>query len=79
LNVVNRHRDQTIETELEIQDKQFAGPVEIVHVNGPDIKSENNFDSTPVRPAQQTLSANGHKLRHSFAPHSYTMLKAKLV
>ncbi len=79
LNVVNRHRDQAIETELEIQDKQFAGPVEIVHVNGPDIKSENNFDSTPVRAAQQTLSANGRKLRHSFAPHSYTMLKAKLV
>jgi len=40
LNVVNRHRDQTIETE----DRQFAGSIARCRVNGPDIKSENDFN-----------------------------------
>jgi alpha-N-arabinofuranosidase len=79
LNVVNRHKDQAIETEFETQDKQFAGPVEIAEVNGPDIKSENGFDSTIVKTAQRSGKADGHKFRHSFPAHSYTMLKAKLV
>jgi alpha-N-arabinofuranosidase len=79
LNVVNRHKDQAIETEFETQDKQFAGPVEISEVNGPDIKSENTFDTTTVKTAQRSARAEGSKLRYSFPPHSYTMLKAKLV
>jgi alpha-N-arabinofuranosidase len=79
LNVVNRHRDQAIETVFELQDKQFAGPVETSEVNGPDIKSENNVGSTPVRAVPGSTKTEGQKLRYKFAPHSYTMLKAKLV
>jgi len=78
LNVVNRHKDQAVETEFESQDKQFAGPIEIAEVNGPDIKSENSFDSTTVKTTQRTGKADGRKFRYSFPPHSYTMLKAKL-
>ena len=43
INVVNRHRDQAVETEVEPEDKQFTGPVEISEVNGPDIKAENEL------------------------------------
>src|SRR5579871_6446586 len=39
INVVNRHKDQAIETEIDAQDKQFAGPVAVSEVNGPDIKA----------------------------------------
>jgi alpha-N-arabinofuranosidase len=79
LNVVNRHRDQAIETELEAEDKQFSGAVAISEVNGPDIKSENDFDKTTVKTVERSATAEGHKLRYSFPPHSYTMLKVKLV
>jgi alpha-L-arabinofuranosidase len=79
MNVVNRHRDQSIETTFETQDKQFAGPVEVFEVNGPDIKTENNFDSTLVKTAQSSAKADGRMLRYTVKPHSYTMLKAKLV
>jgi len=79
LNVVNRHRDQAIETEFEIQDKQFAGPVEVAEVNGPDIKAENDFGKTVVQTVTRSTKGDGRKLRHRFSPHSYTMLKAKLV
>jgi len=79
VNVVNRHRDQAIETEFEAQDKQFAGPVEVAEVNGPEIKAENDFGSTKVQTVARSARAEGRKLRYRFPPHSYTMLKAKLV
>jgi len=79
LNVVNRHPDQAITADIEVQDKRFGGAVDASEVNGPDIKAENDFDSTKVRATQaQSPSAQGNKLQYSFPAHSYTMLKAKL-
>jgi alpha-N-arabinofuranosidase len=78
LNIVNRHRDQAIEVEFETQDKQFAGPVEVVEVNGPDIKAENDFGVTKVQAVTRSATAEGRKLRYRLPPHSYTMLKVKL-
>jgi alpha-L-arabinofuranosidase len=78
LNLVNRHRDQPIETTFDLQDKQFAGPVEIEEVNGPDIKSQNDFGTTTVRATPRSAKAEGRTLRYTLPPHSYTMLKAKL-
>jgi alpha-N-arabinofuranosidase len=79
LNVVNRHRDQAIETEFEAQDKKFEGAVEVSEVNGPDIKAGNDFGSTKVMATAKSAKAEGHQLRYSFPPHSYTMLKARLI
>jgi alpha-L-arabinofuranosidase len=79
INVVNRHRDQPVDAEIEAQDKQFAGPVEVAEVNGPDIKSENDFGSTTVQTVKRSATAQGRRLTYRFPPHSYTMLKAKLV
>ena len=79
MNAVNRHPDQTLEVEFELEDKTFGGPVEAVEVNGPDIKSENTFDGSAVKPAMRSATAEGKKLRYSFAPHSYTQLVARLV
>jgi hypothetical protein len=49
LNVVNRHRDQAISTEFELEDTQFTGLVDATEVNGQDIKVENSFDSAAVQ------------------------------
>jgi alpha-N-arabinofuranosidase len=78
LNVVNRHKDQAIEAEIETQDKQFAGTVSVSEVNGPELKSENDFGKTTVKTVERSITANGRTLRYSFPAHSYTMLKAKL-
>ncbi|HLI85341.1 MAG TPA: alpha-L-arabinofuranosidase C-terminal domain-containing protein [Bryobacteraceae bacterium] len=78
VNVVNRHKDQPIETELELEDKQFAGPANVTEVNGPDIKAENNFDASPVKPVERSVPAQGKTLRYSLPPHSYTMLRAQV-
>jgi alpha-N-arabinofuranosidase len=79
INVVNRHKDQPIETEFELEDKQFSGPVEATEVNGPDIKSENSFDTMTVKPIERSATAEGKKLRYRFPPHSFTQLRAMLV
>lgn len=78
INVVNRHREQPIPTEFLLEDKQFAGAVEAVEVNGPDIKAENNFDAASVKPAPRSAAAQGNTLHYTFPPHSYTMLRAGL-
>ena len=75
--MVNRHRDQAIETEFEFEDKQFVGAVAVTEVNGPDIKAENDFAKTTVKPVEPSVAADGRKLRYSFPPHSFTMLKVK--
>jgi alpha-N-arabinofuranosidase len=79
LNVVNRHPEQAIETDIETEDKSFAGGVEAWEVSGPDIKAENDFDSTKVRATQKNAPRpEGRHLRYAFPPHSYTMLKTRL-
>ena len=78
LNVVNRHPTESIPTDLELEDKRFSGPVEISEVNGPNIKSENDFGNTTVQTVKQSGKADGHKFTYNFPPHSFTMLKAKL-
>src|SRR5262245_29684124 len=78
VNVVNRHRDQPVEADIELQDKQFAGGVEVSEVNAADLKAENSFESTIVKTTQRSAKTEKNSLRYSFPPHSYTMLKAKL-
>jgi alpha-N-arabinofuranosidase len=79
VNVVNRHPAQAVEAEIELEDKKFAGPVQVSEVNGPGIKSENNFGVTNVQTVERQATAEGSKLRYSFPAHSFSMLKAKVV
>jgi alpha-L-arabinofuranosidase len=78
VNVVNRHKEQAIPADLELEDKQFSGPVEVTEVNGPDIKAENSFDASPVKPVEQSINSRGKALHYTFPPHSYTMIRAKV-
>jgi alpha-N-arabinofuranosidase len=78
VNVVNRHKEQAIPTDLELEDKQFSGSAQVTEVNGPDIKAENSFDSSPVKPLERSVTPQGRTLRYSFPPHSFTMIRAKV-
>ncbi len=78
INAVNRSRERAIETDFEAQDKQFSGAVAVSEVNGPDIKSENDFDKATVKVAERSVAAEPRRFRYSVPPHSYTMLKVKL-
>ena len=79
LNVVNRHRDQAMEVEIEAQDSRFGGSYTVSEVNGPDIKAENTFGASPVQAVRKTITADGNRMRYTFPAHSYTMIKGSLV
>lgn len=78
---MNRNKDKAIATDLISQEGQFSGDFEVFEVNGPDIKSENDFGKTTVqtenKPVLNVKTAD--KLTYSFPPHSFTMLKGKIV
>lgn len=78
--VVNRNKDKAISTDLISQEGKFIGDFEVYEVNGPDIKSENDFGKTTVqtvvKPVLKVKTAD--QLTYSFPPHSFTMLKGKI-
>ncbi|MCU1295367.1 MAG: alpha-N-arabinofuranosidase, partial [Bryobacterales bacterium] len=61
-----------------LENKHFGGAFEVAEVNGPDIKAQNTFNSSPVKISKIELQASGGRLRYEAAAHSYTMLKGKL-
>ncbi len=79
INLKNRRRDQPLDVVIELEDKKYAGDFTVQQVNGPDIKSENTFDSTTVKTAQgPSISASGASLKVSLPAHSFTMLKGRV-
>lgn len=79
INVVNRHKDQPITTELIAQEGRFRGPFEVYEVNGPDIKAENDFGIERVKTVRKPdVSANGTRFTYTFPPHSFTQLIGRL-
>jgi alpha-N-arabinofuranosidase len=80
LCVVNRNKDKAISTDLISQEGQFSGDFEVYEVNGPDIKSENDFGKTTVQTVQKPALKvkTTDKLAYTFPPHSFTLLKGKI-
>ena len=79
--VVNRNKDEATTTELICQAGVFSGPFEVYEVNGPDIKSANDFGKEPVKTVKKAdLKADGKtSVTYSFPAHSFTMLKGKIL
>jgi alpha-N-arabinofuranosidase len=77
--VVNRNKESAITTDIISQEGNFAGAFEVYEVNGPDIKSENDFNVTNVKTTKKNdIKASGQKITYSFAPHSFTMIKGRI-
>jgi len=78
LNLVNRHLDQPMDVEFQLQDKSFTGEAVISEVNGPDIKAENDFGVQKVKVAERRASASGKTLSVRLPAHSFSMVRVKL-
>ena len=81
LCVVNRNKDKAITTDLISEEGKFDGNFDIYEVNGPDVKSGNDFGATTVKTEQKPSMSlkNTAKMTYSFPPHSFTMIKGKIV
>ena len=77
--VVNRHKDESISTDIISQTGDFKGEIEIYEVNGPDVKSMNDFGKTEVKTESKPgIKVKGNSFNYTFSPHSFTLIKANL-
>ena len=77
--VVNRNKDEAITTEIISQNGPFRGSFRVSEVNGPDIKSMNDFDKEQVKTVEKpSINANSNKIIYKFPAHSFTMIKGKI-
>jgi len=77
--VVNRNKDEAITTDIISQNGNFNGSFTVKEVNGPDIKSTNDFTKELVKTVvKPSVNASGNKFTYSFPPHSVTLLVGKL-
>lgn len=75
INVVNRHRDQMLETEILNEGGRFANAATIFEVNGPDPKAENSRTKQDVKTVQKEFTTGGgERFVYGFPPHSFTMI-----
>ncbi|MCA9734255.1 alpha-N-arabinofuranosidase [candidate division KSB1 bacterium] len=79
INVVNRHKEKSIEAEILSQQGDFTGKFTVIEVNGPDIKTENTFGNERIKSEEKSaINVNGKNFTYKFPAHSYTMIKGKL-
>jgi alpha-N-arabinofuranosidase len=79
LCVVNRHRDEPITTDIISQKGAFSGNFRVYEVNGPDIKTVNDFGKEPVKTVRkEDIRARGEAMTYTFPPHSFTLLKGNI-
>lgn len=79
LCVVNRHLEEPITTDILCQTGQFDGNFEVYEVNGPDIKTMNDFGKETVQSVRkEELRARGELIEYTFPPHSFTLLKGRI-
>lgn len=80
INVVNRHKDEAITTDILSQTGHFEGPFEVYEINGPSVDTKNTFEQKPVQMEQKDdLEASGESFAYTFPAHSVTMMKGRIV
>ncbi len=78
--VVNRNKDEAITTDIVSQNGAFTGSFSVSEVNGPDIKAGNDFNKENVKTVVKTsINVRGTKFTYTFPPHSFTLLKGKIL
>ncbi len=79
LCVVNRHKDRAITTDIICQEGRFNGPLEIHEVNGPDIKTVNDFGQERIKTVRKpNMDASGTIVTYAFPPHSFTFMRGSI-
>ena len=79
VNVTNRHREQSITTDILCQTGRFGGKATVYEVNGPDIKAENSMTRQAVKTVTKEAQARGDRFTYAFPAHSFTLIRIPVV
>lgn len=79
INVVNRHKDNSITTDIISSAGEFSGKAEATLINCDDIKEPFTFDTQEqYKPVTKEIKTAGNKISYSFPAHSFTQIKVKV-
>lgn len=79
INVINRHRDKGITTEIINQSGNFSGKPSVTEVTAGDLSEAFSFDKQKeYMPVSKDATAKGNKIVYSFPPHSFTQIIVKV-
>jgi alpha-N-arabinofuranosidase len=79
INVVNRHREKAIATEIVNSSGTFAGKASVAEINSEDIHAPYTFDKQKQYiPVLKEIEAKGNKFTYSFPAHSFTQITVRI-
>jgi alpha-N-arabinofuranosidase len=79
INIVNRHKDEPIETEILSTSGMFSGEAEASVVNKQDIYEDFTFDKKDEYiPKTAKFPVEGKKMTYAFPAHSFVQIKVKI-
>jgi len=75
INVVNRHKDEAIETEIISISDNFSGKATAKEIYSKDLKETYTYEKREgYIPVPKEISAGSSKITYSFPPHSFTQI-----
>ena len=79
INIVNRHKDKAITTDIISDSGEFTGKAEANIINTNELKENFTFDKQDqYKPTVKEIKIEKDKLTYSFPPHSFTQIKVEL-
>jgi alpha-N-arabinofuranosidase len=79
INVVNRHKDEDISTEIINSSGTFLANASVSEINSDDIHAVYTFNKQEQYiPAVKELAVKGNKFIYSFPAHSFTQIILKI-
>lgn len=80
INVVNRHKEKAIATEIVSSSGAFAARATVEEINSDDIQAPYTFDNQrQYVPVPKEIEAKGNKFTYSFPAHSFTQIRVKVL
>lgn len=79
INVVNRHKEKAIATEIVNRSSTFAGGATVEEINSSDIQAPYTFDKQKEYvPVPKEVETKGNSLMYSFPPHSFSQIAVRI-
>jgi alpha-L-arabinofuranosidase len=79
INVVNRHRDKTITTDIINTAGMFTGKGEVSIIASKELQEAFTFDKqNEYAPEKKNVEIKNNELTYTFLPHSFTQIKIML-
>ena len=79
VNVVNRHEEKAIATDIISSSGRFTGKAEVILVDSDSLTEPFSFDKQEqYKPVTKELKLEANKISYSFPAHSFTQIKVKI-